>query len=100
MEIPKIRKQSEDIRVFILTHIGEDGIAAKVSQEFGISRQAANRHLKILTGEGALVADGKTRKRSYKVAATASVSFDYAIRPGLAEDVVWRTLSGNTPKKG
>jgi hypothetical protein len=86
----KIRGRSEDIRLFILGHIGKSGIAAEVSKKFGISRQAANRHLKSLTGEGALVADGKTRKRSYKMAATASVSFRYEIKPGLAEDVVWR----------
>jgi anti-sigma regulatory factor (Ser/Thr protein kinase) len=86
----KIRERSEEIRLFILEHIAEDGIASKVSQKFGISRQAANRHLKCLTGEGSLVANGKTRKRSYKVAATASVSFHYEIKTGLAEDEVWR----------
>jgi biotin operon repressor len=86
----KIRKRSEDIRVFILDHISQEGIAFKISQKFGISRQAANRHLKNLTGEGALVADGQTRKRSYKMAATASIVFRYEIKPGLAEDVVWR----------
>jgi anti-sigma regulatory factor (Ser/Thr protein kinase) len=86
----KIRGRSQDIRAFILDHIGEEGIAAQVSQKFGITRQAANRHLKSLTGQGALVADGKTRKRSYKMAATASVSFRYEIKSGLAEDIVWR----------
>src|ERR1700722_17785117 len=86
----KIRERSEEIRLFILEHIGEDGIASKVSEKFGISRQAANRHLKSLPGEGGLVADGKTRKRSYKVAATASASFHYEIKAGLAEDTVWR----------
>lgn len=86
----KIRKRSENIRAFILDHIGQDGIAVKVSQKFGITRQAANRHLKNLTGEGALVADGQTRKRSYKMAAVAEVLFGYQIEPGLEEDVVWR----------
>ncbi len=86
----KIRARSENIRLFILEHLEEDGIASKVSQKFGISRQAANRHLKSLTGEGSLIADGKTRKRSYKMAATASVSFRYEIKSGLAEDIVWR----------
>jgi len=86
----KIRERTEDIRAFILEHIGEEGIASKVSQKFEISRQAANRHLKSLTGQGAVVADGKTRKRSYKMAATASVTFRYEIKPGLAEDIVWR----------
>jgi hypothetical protein len=86
----KIRGRSEGIRAFILEHINEEGIAGRVAQEFQISRQAANRHLKSLTGQGSLLADGKTRKRSYKMAPTASVSFRYDITPDLAEDVVWR----------
>ncbi len=86
----RIRQRSEAIRNYILEHIGEEAIAAKVAQKFDISRQAANRHLKSLTGQGSLIADGKTRKRSYKVAETASASFRYDIKPGLAEDIVWR----------
>ncbi len=86
----KIRKRSEEIRTFILEHIAEPGIAAKVMVEFDITRQAANRHLKGLTGEGSLVSHGKTRKRSYKKAATASEGFHYSITPDLAEDVIWR----------
>jgi anti-sigma regulatory factor (Ser/Thr protein kinase) len=88
--VTRIRKNTEEIRTFILEHIQEEGIAAKVSEKFQISRQAANRHLKSLTGQGSLVADGKTRKRSYKMAETGSVSFRYDLVPGLEEDVVWR----------
>jgi anti-sigma regulatory factor (Ser/Thr protein kinase) len=86
----RLRTRSEEIRAFILKHAGEDGLAAKISEKFDISRQAANRHLKNLTGEGVLAADGKTRQRSYRIATTASASFSYTIQPGLAEDVVWR----------
>jgi hypothetical protein len=86
----RIRKNTEDIRAFILEHIHEEGIAAKVAEKFHITRQAANRHLKTLTGQGSLVADGKTRKRSYKMAETASASFTYDLVPGLEEDVIWR----------
>jgi hypothetical protein len=73
-----------------MEHIHEEGIAAKVAEKFDISRQAANKHLKILTGQGSLVADGRTRKRSYKLAETASVSFRYELLSGLEEDVIWR----------
>lgn len=88
----KIRKRSEEIRAYILEHLNEgvEGIAGKVAEKFGISRQAANKHLKVLTGQGSLVADGKTRKRSYKMAETASITFRYKIESELAEDVVWR----------
>jgi anti-sigma regulatory factor (Ser/Thr protein kinase) len=85
-----VRKRGEEIRAFILEHVGQDGLAAQVAQQFGISRQAANRHLKRLTADGSLVSQGKTRRRSYRKAAAASKSFQYEIRPGLAEDVVWR----------
>jgi anti-sigma regulatory factor (Ser/Thr protein kinase) len=97
----KIRERSEEIRAYILEHITEPGIAAKVAQKFDISRQAANRHLKTLTGEGSLVSHGKTRKRSYKVAPTASITRFYPISSGLQEDVVWRNdikpFLGNLP---
>jgi len=86
----KIRKSSEDIRTFILAHISEPGIAKRVMDTFGITRQAANRHLKSLTGQGSLVPEGKTRKRSYKIAPVAKQVFSYEITRTLAEDVVWR----------
>ena len=86
----KLRRRSEEIRAYILERIAEPGIAAKVMQRFDISRQAANRHLKSLTGEGSLVSQGRTRKRSYKIAPTASQLLSYDIVPGLEEDVVWR----------
>jgi anti-sigma regulatory factor (Ser/Thr protein kinase) len=85
-----IRRRTEAIRNYILENISDEGIASKVAEKFDISRQAANKHLKVLTGQGSLVADGKTRKRSYKMAETASISFRYSIAPGLEEDVVWR----------
>jgi len=86
----KIRKRSEEIRSFILDHITEPAIAAKVMQKFDITRQAANRHLKSLTIDGSLVPQGETRKRSYKVAPIESKTFVYKITSTLAEDVVWR----------
>jgi anti-sigma regulatory factor (Ser/Thr protein kinase) len=86
----RIRRRTEEIRAYILEHISDEGIATKVAEKFDISRQAANKHLKSLTGLGSLVADGKTRKRSYKMAETASVQLAYQIKPGLEEDVVWR----------
>src|ERR1700730_9797658 len=97
----KIRRRSEEIRAYILEHITEPAIATKVAQKFDISRQASNRHLKTLTGEGSLVSQGKTRKRSYKVAATASNTRFYPNAPGLEEDVIWRNdikpFLGNLP---
>jgi anti-sigma regulatory factor (Ser/Thr protein kinase) len=85
-----IRARGEDVRSFILKNIGQTGLTSKVSEHFSITRQAVNRHFKNLVEEGALVADGQTRSRAYKLAPAASVSFFYSITPGLEEDAVWR----------
>jgi anti-sigma regulatory factor (Ser/Thr protein kinase)/biotin operon repressor len=88
-----IQSRGEEIRAFILDNIqdaGAEGLATRITEQFGISRQAANRHLKNLSDEGALIAEGKTRSRSYKIAETASCSWFYPIVDGLEEDVVWR----------
>jgi anti-sigma regulatory factor (Ser/Thr protein kinase) len=85
-----IRARSEDVRAFILRNIGKPGLSTRVAEHFSITRQAVNRHLQLLVDEGALVGDGNTRNRSYKLAATSSVSFSYKTDDKLEEDVVWR----------
>lgn len=61
-----------------------------VSARFGISRQAANNHLKKLVAEKALVRSGKTRSVSYFLHPMEAWENDYDLSNGLAEDVVWR----------
>ena len=85
-----IRPHSEAIRAFILKHVRNEGLAGMVAEKFGITRQAANQHLRKLVSEGAIYAEGRTRNRIYKLAATNSSRFKYPIVPGLAEDEVWR----------
>jgi anti-sigma regulatory factor (Ser/Thr protein kinase)/biotin operon repressor len=60
------------------------------AEHFGITRQAVNKHLQRLTSEHAIVESGKTRNRTYKLAALSEWRQSYAIKPGLAEDEVWR----------
>src|SRR6266851_1011110 len=97
-----IRPRGEDIRAYILRNADKDGLAQKVAEHFSITRQAAGRHLQKLTDEKALVAVGNTRNRTYKLAATATKTFFYEIKEGLAEDVVWqndiRPFLGDLPE--
>ncbi len=85
-----IRARGEDARAFILKNVGRPNLCTRTAEHCGITRQAANKHLQNLVDEGALVAEGNTRSRSYKPAPAASVSFDYKIHHGLEEDIVWR----------
>jgi hypothetical protein len=92
MNTRHIRDKSEPVRDFIVrnVHRHPGDIARQVTQEFGISRQAANAHLKRLVDEGALVGEGETRARRYRLCAIAELRRDYVIAKGLAEDVAWR----------
>ncbi len=62
------RKNSEVIRSFILRtadeHPRDVGIIA--AKEFGISRQAVSRHLKVLIEQGFLTTTGKTSAKEYR----------------------------------
>jgi anti-sigma regulatory factor (Ser/Thr protein kinase) len=97
-----IRPAGEDVRSYILRNISKPGLAAKISEKFGITRQAANRHLRQLVIEGAIRASGKTQSREYRLANTTKQDFEYAIVPDLDEDLVWRVdirpLLANLPQ--
>lgn len=89
----RIRAKSEDIRKFILEHLeGHPHDVSKLTSEhFGITRQAVNKHIQRLCSEHAIVEAGKTRNRTYKLAALSKWDKRYELAPGaLAEDVVWR----------
>ena len=97
-----LRPAGEDVRNYILRNIRKPGLASKISSKFGITRQAANRHLRQLVTEGAILGSGKTQNREYRLAKTSVNDFDYAIAAGLEEDTVWRTdirpLLSNLPQ--
>jgi anti-sigma regulatory factor (Ser/Thr protein kinase) len=100
----RIRARGQEIRGFILANIEKNSsdIAHLVGENFGISRQAANKHLRNLVTEGALVPEGKTRYRRYKLAALFEWHKLYVLGPEIEEDLVWsRDVSyelGNLPK--
>jgi anti-sigma regulatory factor (Ser/Thr protein kinase) len=65
-------------------------IAKVTGDHFGITRQAAGKHLQRLTSQGALAETGQTRNRSYKLCPLSEWIRTYQITPELAEDQVWR----------
>ena len=87
-----VRTRGEDVRNYILAHIEKHpaDISKITANQFGITRQAVNKHLQKLTFEKALAVTGNTRNKSYKIVPLSRWIKTYKIAPGLAEDVVWR----------
>jgi hypothetical protein len=88
----KVRSRGEKLRSFILGNVERfpSDIAKRAAVEFGISRQAVNKHLNHLVKERALLQEGNTRNRTYKLCPIAEVHKLYLLSPELQEDVVWR----------
>ena len=82
--------KGEDVRNFLLRHLGTAHLSALIAAHFSITRQAVNRHIRNLEAEGAIVGDGATRGRRYRLAPPQEFFFSYEIAEGLDEDVVWR----------
>lgn len=89
--MPRVRARTEKIRRFILKRVEESprDLAKAASVEFGISRQAVNKHLRRLLAEGVLHRSGNTRASTYRLAPSSHWHTTYRAEPGLAEDVVW-----------
>ena len=90
--IMRVRDRGETVRHFILSQVERHpgDVVRRTMQEFGISRQAVNRHMKNLMAQGAIVGKGSTRSRSYHLAPVLQWSGEYPIGSDLAEDRVWR----------
>lgn len=88
----KIRARSEAIRNYILENVGEypDSIGRRTAMAFSITKQAVNKHLDRLVGEGCLDQEGATRNRTYKLSSLSEQVFTYEISAIKGEDVVWR----------
>jgi hypothetical protein len=87
----RVRARGEQVRRFVLDQIEKhpNDIAKITSEHFGISRQAANKHLRRLVYEKSLTEAGETRKRAYQVATLAEWRKVYSISPDLEEHVLW-----------
>jgi len=99
----RVRARGEEIRKFILLNVEKHpDISHLAATHFNVSRQAANKHLKKLVVEGALLPEGMTRYRTYKLAALLEWRRIYPIGPDLQEDQVWARdiapVLGNLPQ--
>lgn len=81
-----------EIRGYILDLLeeGKIGLSENVGAKFGISRQAAHRHLQKMVKEGVLKPIGETRNRVYKIRPLEESAFSLKLSGKLQEDVVWR----------
>ena len=89
--MPEQNTRGEEIRKFILQNVEQHpgDIARLISDKFGISRQAANKHLKQLIDENFLEVHGSTRNRRYAPKPLMEWSGTFDVTPELAEDVIW-----------
>jgi anti-sigma regulatory factor (Ser/Thr protein kinase) len=88
----RLRKRGEQIRQYILDSVGEHptDIVQLTAQTFDISRQAVNKHIQYLIGQGCLQATGATSRRCYSLATTEKCTHSYVLDGLLEEDQVWR----------
>lgn len=87
----KVRKRGEQIRQFILMNVEahSSDIAVLTAQEFGITRQAVNKHIKRLVEQKAILVQGSGRNRVYELHPFVEQTNYYDLSKRLAEDIVW-----------
>lgn len=88
----KAASRGAEVEEFILAQVAEHpaDIAKVTATQFGISRQAANKHLARLVTEGKLTAQGSTKSRTYAEPLAVHESLDLPVSKKLEEHWVWR----------
>ncbi len=98
------RTNGDAVRRFILEQVEQPSpdVTRATARKFGISRQAVNKHLRRLLEDGAIKRTGNTRACVYTLAPLVEWVQDFAIEPGLVEDIVWtrkvRDVLGDLPE--
>jgi len=87
-------KNSSELDRHLLRLISENApdVAAQAAKQFGISRQAVNKRLRVMTRDGAVAARGSTRARKYAMVVHETQRM-YPITPDLKEHEVWREFA-------
>jgi len=85
-------RENPAVREFILRNLGEHqaDITQVVTQNFGLSRVAANGYIQRLIDQGLVEATGNTRARRYNLKPLIEVDERLKLFDGLAEHHVWR----------
>jgi anti-sigma regulatory factor (Ser/Thr protein kinase) len=98
-----IRKSTEDIRHFILSHVQEHAsdIVKFTADHFGMSRQSVNKHMRALVSQADIIAEGNTSARVYTLGEGRIANMSFDITPDLEEHVIWyrrvKPLLGDLP---
>jgi len=89
--VSRVRRRGEQIRQFILTNVEAhpSDVATLAAQEFGITRQAVNKHMQCLVEQKAIVVKGSTKNRTYRLHPLVEWFQVYQLVSKLEEDVVW-----------
>lgn len=87
-----IRERGRAIRDYIVAQVRAHphDITQVCADHFGISRQAANKHLGRLVADGLLTAQGATRSRRYALTSLDEKDVVVQLTEGTDEDIVWR----------
>lgn len=85
----RLRKRGEEIRQFILENVETNPkeFISLASKQFQITRQAVNKHIRLLVEQGALK---RVNKGHYEHSSVAEWSNTFLIKSTPSEDVVWR----------
>jgi len=85
------KSQSDSIRQFIVANVTESPrtISRMVCDAYGLSRQAANRHLDSLVDAGSLEETGRTRGKQYKLLVQQHFDKKFRVTPLLDDEVIW-----------
>ena len=85
----RLRKRGEEIRNFILENVetNPNDFLSLTANHFQITRQAVNKHIRILVEQGALK---RVNKGHYEHSSMSELSKTFLIENTLSEDIVWR----------
>lgn len=92
------QQRNAEVRSAIMSRIAAGNgvrIAAHIAEQFGLSRQAATRHVRTLAQEGHIRPIGNTRNRTYLVAAIPYSLSSFPITATLSEHDVWQAVVGD-----
>jgi len=83
--------RSSPVRKYIINNLSnhQKDIIRMVVRKFGLSRQAALRHMYILITDGKVTATGRTKDRTYQLKPLDEKSFSFSITPELKEDHIF-----------
>jgi len=92
----KAPQRGAEIQSFILSQVEAHpaDIAKVTAEHFGISRQAANKHLARLVADDQLAAEGSTKSRRYAPKLLLEHSTELKVSKALEEHVVWKERMG------